>query len=223
MLQEVIMGITERREREKEQRQNAIIDAAEKVFFSKGFENATMDEVAEQAELSKGTLYLYFENKDDLYHAIVLRGINILQTLFEEAAASEKKGIDKLTALGRTYFKFYQQYPHYMNAMMHHEGHKVELACQEENPHVALCIEAGNRLFGFMQEAVKIGIQDGSLRPDLDPMVLSVVLWGHSNGIMKLIETKGDMFKKMMGLNSEDIMAYSYQLMRCYLENRGAQ
>lgn len=214
------MGITERREREKEQRQNAIIDAAEKVFFSKGVENATMDEVAEVAELSKGTLYIYFENKEDLYHAIILRGLNILHSLFEKAAANEEKGIDKLTAFGQAYFHFYQKYPHYLNAMMHHEGQKVDIDGNENNPYVHLCVEAGNRLFGFMQEAVKIGIQDGSLRKDLDPLLVSVVLWGHSNGIMQLIETKGDMFKKMMGIKSEDVMAYSYQLMRCYLENK---
>jgi AcrR family transcriptional regulator len=223
MIQEETMGITERREREKEQRQNAIIDAAEKVFFSKGVENATMDEVAEQAELSKGTLYLYFENKDDLYHAICLRGLNILHVLFEEAAASEEKGVDKLNAFGRAYFTFYQQYPHYLNAMMHHEGRKLELVDNEKYPHVSLCIEAGNKLFGFMQEAVRIGIQDGSLRSDLDPLLVSVVLWGHSNGIMQLIETKGEMFKKMMGLNSEDVMSYSYQLIRYYLENRDSK
>jgi TetR/AcrR family transcriptional regulator len=50
------MGITERKEREKEQRRNAIIDAAEKIFFTKGMDNSTMDDVAEEAELSKGTL-----------------------------------------------------------------------------------------------------------------------------------------------------------------------
>ena len=48
------MGITERREREKEQRKNDIVDAAERVFFKRGHEYATMDDVAIEAELSKG-------------------------------------------------------------------------------------------------------------------------------------------------------------------------
>ena len=69
------MGITERREREKEQRHNDIIDAAEKVFFSRGLEHATMDNVAVEAELSKGTLYLYFKSKEELYLAILLRSL----------------------------------------------------------------------------------------------------------------------------------------------------
>jgi AcrR family transcriptional regulator len=43
------MGTAERREREKQQRKNDILDAAEKVFFQKGLNVATMDEVAEEA------------------------------------------------------------------------------------------------------------------------------------------------------------------------------
>ena len=61
------MGITERKEREKLQRREDILNAAERVFFSKGHKNSTMDDVAEEAELSKGTLYLYFKSKEGFY------------------------------------------------------------------------------------------------------------------------------------------------------------
>ena len=67
------MGIAERREREKDQRRNTILDAAEKVFFSQGINLATMDGVAEEAELSKGTLYLYFKSKEELFLGIACR------------------------------------------------------------------------------------------------------------------------------------------------------
>ena len=90
------MGTAERREREKEQRRNDIIDAAERVFFNKGLENATMDDVAEHAELSKGTLYLYFKSKEELYLAIHLRGNLILKEMFEAAVKKPKTGIEKV-------------------------------------------------------------------------------------------------------------------------------
>ncbi|MEO8168159.1 MAG: helix-turn-helix domain-containing protein, partial [bacterium] len=60
------MGIIERKEREKEHRREDIIAAAQKIFFEKGLPSATMDEIAEAAELSKGTLYLYYKSKEDL-------------------------------------------------------------------------------------------------------------------------------------------------------------
>lgn len=67
------MGIQERKEREKESRKEEIINAAQKIFFEKGLPAATMDEIAEAAELSKGTLYLYYKSKEDLYLAVTMR------------------------------------------------------------------------------------------------------------------------------------------------------
>ena len=78
------MGIAERREREKQRRRNDILDAAEHVFFEKGLKSATMDEVAEEAELSKGTLYLYFKSKEDLYLGITERALTVLKQMFQQ-------------------------------------------------------------------------------------------------------------------------------------------
>jgi len=55
-----------RREREKLAHRQEILDAATRVFAEKGFFSATLDEVAQEAEFSKGTVYLYFSSKDDL-------------------------------------------------------------------------------------------------------------------------------------------------------------
>jgi len=67
------MGIQDRKEREKEQRRNQIIVAARKVFHEKGFTKATMKDIANEAELGFGTLYLYFKNKEELFAALSLR------------------------------------------------------------------------------------------------------------------------------------------------------
>ncbi|MGB9595247.1 MAG: TetR/AcrR family transcriptional regulator, partial [Candidatus Poribacteria bacterium] len=56
-----------RREREKLNRRNEILQAARKVFASKDYSSATIDDIAAEAELSKGTIYLYFNSKADLF------------------------------------------------------------------------------------------------------------------------------------------------------------
>ena len=60
------MGIAERRQREKESRIRHIRDSAAAVFFEKGFEAATMEDIAARAEISKAAIYLYFKSKEDL-------------------------------------------------------------------------------------------------------------------------------------------------------------
>jgi AcrR family transcriptional regulator len=67
------MGIRERRGREEHARLGAILAAAEKVFASKGYYQARMEDVAAAAELSKGTLYYYFQSKDEIYFHLIAR------------------------------------------------------------------------------------------------------------------------------------------------------
>ncbi len=100
------MGIAERKEREKLQRRMDIIDAAEKVFFSRGFESATMDEIAGKAELSKGTLYLYFKSKEDLQFAIFMRGSDILMKMMKDDLSSGSKGYQGLLELADSFIRF---------------------------------------------------------------------------------------------------------------------
>ena len=86
------MGISERKEREREQRRNDIIDAAESIFFFQGVANSTMEDIAEKAELSKGTLYLYFKSKEDIQFAIFRRGAEILLEFMEKNIILKKTG-----------------------------------------------------------------------------------------------------------------------------------
>ena len=71
------MSLAKWKEREREQRQSDIIDAARKLITDKDFDEISMNEIAREVGLGKSTLYLYFKNKESLYFAIVLRGIRI--------------------------------------------------------------------------------------------------------------------------------------------------
>jgi len=77
------VGIRERKAREKERRRQQIIVAAKRVFSKKGFNKATMEDIAAEAELSPGTLYLYFKNKEELYASLSLRILQYLRIRVE--------------------------------------------------------------------------------------------------------------------------------------------
>jgi len=75
------MGIKERKLREKKERYDMIMAAAKKVFLSKGFFRTTVEQIANEAEISPGTLYLYFNNKEELH---TLLSVEILKSLTRE-------------------------------------------------------------------------------------------------------------------------------------------
>jgi TetR/AcrR family transcriptional regulator len=212
------MGITERREREKEQRRNDIIDAAENVFFSKGFDNASMDDVAAEAELSKGTLYLYFKNKEDLYLALHSRGHNIMQAMFEKAVAQYNSGIKKVRAIGEAYYQFYKKYPKYFHVLIYFESRDIDFS--DENSAAMICMREGMKILEILVEAIKAGIKDQSIRPDVDPLKTALSLWGESTGIFQILALKKDILKHIMSLDEQEIINYAFDLITYSLSNK---
>jgi AcrR family transcriptional regulator len=205
------MGITERREREKEQRKNDIIDAAERVFFKKGQENATMDDVAEEAELSKGTLYLYFKNKEDLYLAIHLRGNRILYSLFKNAVKDMKTGIEKTRSIGAAYVEFFRKYPDYFKAMLYYESHNIDF--EDENSVANECLNEGKATLELLIESIVIGIKDGSIRADIDPIKTAINLWGQTTGVLQVASLKEKIvLMKNFEITAQDVINYCFDL-----------
>jgi AcrR family transcriptional regulator len=208
------MGIHERKEREKESRRETIVDAAEKIIQVKGFEGMTMDDVAVIAELGKGTIYLYFKNKVDLYHAVVCRGLRLLKSLLAKAIIKKALGIDNLVAIGRAYFKFSLDHPLYFNAMMHKEVFDVEWEQHVEYEGVKDCEEMSNQIFALMAELIHKGIADGSIRSDLPPLKLSILLWAQVTGILKMMAAKNEILEKMMGITTKELLEFSFKMIR---------
>lgn len=178
------MGISERRQREKEQRRTGILDAAERLFFTKSYEEVSMDGIAREVELNKATLYLYFENKEALYAAIVLRGIALLKDKFTECMAKDAPGIVKVVLMGQAYYQFSEEHPEYLR-MIHFYGSE---RFSKENPCTAEIGKGYGSCRMVLRDAVRQGIDDGSIRGDLDPFLTSMYLMISFMGILSMEE-----------------------------------
>lgn len=195
------MGIAERKEREKEQRRSMIIDAAERVIFSNRIDTSTMDQIADEAELSKGTLYLYFKSKIDLYLAIQERGMGILSDKFARVIAEKRKGIDLLRRFGQVYFDYANEYPNYFSAEMYCRSQEfVEEVLNSDQFQATR--EKRVELVEYLLRAIHIGIQDGSIRRDVNPAALSLMLYASINGMIQVYQLrknaeKSDLFPEV--------------------------
>jgi AcrR family transcriptional regulator len=83
------LSTAERRAREKAQRRQEILDAARLEFFERGFHQPTVDDVAARAEVSKGTIYLYFVSKEEILAHLLIEGLDLLLSDMEAAIAPE--------------------------------------------------------------------------------------------------------------------------------------
>lgn len=90
-----------RREREKLSHRNEIIEAAERVFAKKGLESATVEDVAQEAEFSVGTIYNFFENKDALYGEVMLKIVEEFHAAFLAVIADAGDPLSAIRAVVR--------------------------------------------------------------------------------------------------------------------------
>jgi len=162
-----------RRKRDRERRQNEIINAAEKLFFSKGYDEIAMDDVAADAGLAKGTLYTYFKSKESLCYAVALRGLKLLNTLFDEAVKMENTGVNKIYSTGVAYYEFSKKYPEYFKLFSYAESERF--VCRDDENALELT-KVSQKNLNIMLESIRIGQEDGSIMPGLDPLMTAIFL-----------------------------------------------
>jgi AcrR family transcriptional regulator len=172
------MGITERREREKEEVRRKILDAARELFASEGYERVTMRRIAEAIEYSPTTIYHHYEDKDDLVKALCDEDFGKL-FLTLSAAPMPADPIEVIRRLGLAYCQFGLDHPNHYRFMFmtpHEESQKVE----PDDP--------GSRSFEVLRSAVVRAIEAGRLRRE-DPDLVAQVLWASIHGAVALLIT----------------------------------
>jgi len=106
------MKKAERMQWEKEQKVNRFIQIAQGIFFQKGYDTTTIDEVAQRAGYNKRTLYHYFKDKEELFLAVVLDALKLFNKKLQEAYDNPVEGHTKLYSMGKAFFTFFLEYPH---------------------------------------------------------------------------------------------------------------
>lgn len=196
------MGIQERKEREKERRRQQIIVAAKRVFSEKGFNKATMEDIAKEAELSPGTLYLYFKNKEELYASLSLR---ILQFLHIRVAHVNKEQsltpVQKLEALMEAMYDVYDFDPLIIINMFHLQSSETLKNLSDDL--LVEIKELSRKSIGAIAEIFKNGIDNGVFK-DRHPMALADIFWSLFSGVVlweaskKIIDQKKDYLKETL-------------------------
>jgi AcrR family transcriptional regulator len=205
------MGIEERKEREREHRREEIINAAEKVFFEKGLQVATMDEIAEKAELGKSTLYLYYKSKEDLYLAVLMRGSDILYQIFQKVVESGEPTIKQVAGLGEAYYDFFKQYRNYFRMFYFFENPQMHRQVSEEM--MGMCSENNGRIWKLIIDLIQKGMNEGVIQRNINPTQIAVMLWSNANSLMRQMDREDGYWSERMGVDLEATLRLTYSLL----------
>jgi AcrR family transcriptional regulator len=182
------MGIQERKERERERRRQQIIVAAKRVFSEKGFNKATMEDIAKEAELSPGTIYLYFKNKDELYASLSLRILQYLNIRLEHVAQQKDLSTEeRIQALKEAMFDVYNFDPLVVINMFHLQSSET---LKNLSPELLDEIkQLSQSSLGVISDIFKEGIREGVFI-EKHPVALADVLWALFSGVVLWEESK---------------------------------
>jgi TetR/AcrR family transcriptional regulator len=190
----------ERKKMKRKQKREEIISTAEKLFFSKGYDDVSMNDIAKDVGMSKATLYLYFDNKDSLFFAVVLRGAEIMKSLIEKEMENVERGLDKIFAYRNAYFDFALRYPDYLHIYNYFISGRFNLTRIVDNLVMKDVIERGRKFAMFpatmassdenerqimeirkdililLINSIKTGIEDGSIDKKIQIIEMAILI-----------------------------------------------
>ena len=201
------MGIQERKERERERRRQQIIVAAKRVFSAKGFNKATMEDIAKEAELSPGTIYIYFKNKDELYASLSLRILKHLNIRLEHVKNEtfQDHG-ERIASLKQALYDVYEFDPLILINMFHLQSSETLKNLSPEL--MAEIKELSRKSLSAIAKIFKDGINEG-LFIDKHPVALADTFWALFSGLVlwltskKLIDEQKDYLKQTLDIAFE--------------------
>jgi len=203
-----------RREREKEQRREDIMNAAENLILKQGFENTTMEQIAFKAEYSKGTLYNYFESKDDLYLAIGTKAYQIIIDYSKNFVEKEKPGVKQLMAVGFAYYEFVKKHAKYAK-IFHDIAKKLpniamkpinELTIPEQE-YIGQSEEYRDVFLKVITDAIK----NKAIRADVNPIMIGIALACLTSGLIKELSQRETSLKQN-GLEMDQIVDFVFEM-----------
>jgi AcrR family transcriptional regulator len=177
------VSIKELKEREKEQRREYIMEAAEKLFISKGYDSVSMNDIADAVGMNKATLYLYFDSKESLFFSVVQRGVRLMEGLFRQSIEKEPTGLGKVRAIGEMFIEFSQKYPDNYRLFQYSASDRFDWDCCGE---ARSCHDMMHVIMEIMCECIEAGMKDGTIRKDMYSLEIAIFLMTVTQNIVNL-------------------------------------
>ena len=159
---------------------NRILDAAARAFSRNGFHQAKMDDIAETAGVSKGTLYYNFESKSLLFSATVTEGMDTIIEIIRENLQSELPFIEHFRKLIELNVTMYLEYRDLARIVFNEVSSGIDGSVLRDIERVR------GRFIDFMAEQLRAGQKDGRIRP-CDLRLASVTVTGMIDSLANLV------------------------------------
>jgi len=202
-----IMGISERKEREKDRRKQQLIVAARRCFKRQGYRATSMKDIGSEADLSSGTIYLYFKNKQDLYAAVLINVLEYLRVRFLHVSQQTRTNLEgRIDALLDIITEAFCQEPEFTTSLFLFLSNQKHIALSADNcNHLSAVFSVAKEIVDSIFKARSEDASD-SLYPA--PGILSDLFWSASIGVAILENGKSNLFDSPLDIKSKLEMTF---------------
>ena len=207
------MGIEERKQRERESRRSLILSTAKRLFFSEGFQSVTVEKIAREAELAKGSIYLYFQSKEEIYTQILLEEINSFYRQSAFLETPEAPASKRLLEFSKIYLELFLHNRELFRIMMNFQLYPDRLTLPEALN--AQLRQSMKKNIDLIERIFEQGILAGEFAEGSPPFLCRNVYWGLLNGIISHylfapLEEKGE--ERLRAIMDAGLAVFMYGL-----------
>jgi AcrR family transcriptional regulator len=190
-----------RREKERESRRSAILKAARKLFFDRGFKSVTVDNIAAKAEVSKGSVYLYFKSKEEIYTQILINdSIATFEDWKNKFSAKDMPSAELLLEFADNYIDYFLNENELFRILMTFMLHADDMILTDEQN--SQLLQTTNDNIKFVSEILQKGIDSGEFLPIINIWQTQNAIWGLLNGVISLFLFMGNPAKRAERIHS---------------------
>ena len=187
-----------------------IVSAASTLFMERGIAATSMDDIAKAAGYSKATLYVYFENKEEIVGILVLNSMKKLYDYISSALIQHKTTKARYDFICRGLVQYQEEFPFYFKIVL--DKINIDFEGKDYLPEERETYQIGEEINEKIKTFLLSGMEKGDLRNDLDIMPAIFNFWGMLSGIIQLASNKEEYIKKSMGLSKIKFLEYGFSL-----------
>lgn len=187
-----------------------IVSAASALFMEKGIVATSMDDIAKAAGYSKATLYVYFENKEEIIGILVLNSMKKLYDYISFALTQHESTETRYRFICRSLVQYQEEFPFYFKMVL--DKINIDFESQDYLPEEKETYQIGEEINEKIKDFLLSGMEKGDLRSDLEIMPAIFSFWGMLSGIIQLAVNKEEYIKKSMGLSKKQFLEYGFSL-----------
>ena len=208
-----------RKKEPKSVHREKIASAASVLFMDRGIAATSMDDIAKAAGYSKATLYVYFENKEEIVGILVLDSMKKLYNYIVSALEQQETTKEQYNFICRGLVKYQEEFPFYFKIVLD----KINIDFENHNylPEEKETYQIGEEINEKIKEFLISGIDKGDLRSDLKIMPTIFNFWGMLSGLIQLATNKEEYIKKAMGLSKIEFLEYGFYMLYCSIADKG--